>query len=476
MAGPRRQYAGMPLMRDPPDVLAGHELKPHELYRSVAPATDGFVDVAVDARFDVGNRQHYDPFLFRWDGRSDPVPAPSQAQRHRLYWMRRGTARGPPVVLLHGVPTSSLQNVPLMDRLAPFCDVVNYDMLAMGRSSAPLNGVAYTWAMDAFMLLAAVDAWFAGNPHYRTNGGRFFLVADDWGGGIAATFATLFPSRLTQLTLIDPIAFDGYEVPEIGAIGRAAVLLATPADRQAIMGKLGGDAAQATQAQRIAALEALWRAPKVVGADFQQAMGAFDETVAQIMKTMVAQPRVFNAYNLRDLLRPYKDIASYYGAGVGPSVVRGLDFAGIAALALRAANLNPDLLLPYHPTANPYGLSFERVDQWGGASEATADFPVQILWGAEDNMMPPAQRHRYAAAWGNVASVRTELVPQAGHFAAVDQPDWVAEQILDFVRQTYGTGGPNGLADVFQGYVTTLQKGDGAAFRDQWRRYYDLPE
>jgi len=59
-------------------------------------------------------------------------------------------------------------------------------------------------------------------------GRKFIFVADDWGGGIASTYAAAHNDRLDGFILLDPIAFDGYPVNEIQAIGRGSLIPNTP--------------------------------------------------------------------------------------------------------------------------------------------------------------------------------------------------------------------------------------------------------
>ena len=46
------------------------------------------------------------------------------------------------------------------------------------------------------------------------------VAGDDWGGGIALTFAALYPKRTDLLITIDPVAYHQWPVAEIEAIGR----------------------------------------------------------------------------------------------------------------------------------------------------------------------------------------------------------------------------------------------------------------
>jgi len=83
---------------------------------------------------------------------------------------------------------------------------------------------------------------------------------NDWGGGILSHYASRYDdSRLLGIIYVDPIAFDGYPVNEIQAIGRAADL---PDDK------------------------------------FEMLMGSADQNFTQILKTMVHDPSKFNQYNL----------------------------------------------------------------------------------------------------------------------------------------------------------------------------------
>lgn len=70
------------------------------------------------------------------------------------------------------------------------------------------------------------------------------------------------------------------------------------------------------------------------------------------------------------------------------------------------------------------------------------------MWGEQDTMMPAAQRHRFANVLGT-EDVQNTLIPDTGHFAHTDQPEKVAEIIIDFVRRVAGRAR---LSDIFLGY------------------------
>lgn len=50
------------------------------------------------------------------------------------------------------------------------------------------------------------------------------ICGDDWGGGIALTFAALYPERTELLISIDPVCYDVWPVPELEAVGRAYLI------------------------------------------------------------------------------------------------------------------------------------------------------------------------------------------------------------------------------------------------------------
>lgn len=321
-------------------------------------------------------------------------------------------SRGPLVLFLHGVPTNRKQWFPVQRRISRFCRTISIDMLGMGESDKPRNYgktendneenalfLPWDWPNDAYYINDLMKSMFKNE--------KFFFVADDWGGGIATSYADYFSDRLLGLCLLDPIAFDGYPVSEIQAIGRASMI---EDDEQ-----------------------------------FQQAMGAFDQTLVQIYKTMVYDSSVYNQYNLRDIKGTYIDTDyERNGEDYANSLSLRLNFHAIRVLSDRAAILSPILLLPYSEKKNPKGVKYSRITT-----------PVLIMWGKQDNMMPENQRYRFKWAMYNT-TVHLQSIHQAGHFAATDKPNEVAEGILNFIMNT---SGKNSLADVFIGF-DGIWKGD----------------
>ena len=329
--------------------------------------------------------------------------------------------KGPVVLMLHGVPSNRKLYYPLQRRMSPFCRTICIDMLGMGESSKPqmygdkvnktlLNkhnlvpgkGAAqgtkpWDWINDCFYIKELMNSLFSNE--------KFVFIADDWGSGINSHFAARYNNLLLAFIQIDPIAFDGYPVSEIQAIGRASVIKDND--------------------------------------QFKMAMGGIDQTMVQIFKTMVHNPdTVWNQYSLRAIKGTYID--TDYDRTGADSLTLSLKFDAIRVLTDRSAILAPDLLLPYHKTKNPKGVDFSKIT-----------VPSLILWGSYDSMMPWAQLYRFKYALEN-SRVQIESIPDAGHFAATDQPDYVVESILNFLHRELGK---DVLADIFLG-LTGIWKGD----------------
>ncbi len=338
---------------------------------------------------------------------------------------------GPLVLFLHGVPTNRMQWEDIQRHVGRFCETIAIDMLGMGESTQPRmygkktdpsDNDRWYWKHDVDYIEALIQHEYPGR--------KFFFVADDWGGGIASSYAAEHNDRLEGFILLDPIAFDGYPVNEIQAIGRGSLIPNTPE----------GDEV------------------------FAMAFAAFDQTLVQIYKTMVYDPNVYNQYNLRSITFPYVDV-DYERNGMGDGVTDvakattiRLKLHAIRVLADRAAILSPALLLPFHPEENPEGVRYENIT-----------VPSLIMWGEYDNMMPAAQTQRFANVLGT-DDVQLTLVPRAGHFAGTDQPRYVGDTIVNFVRRVKGRAA---LADVNLGNEG-IWKGDEAQLIEDLRALHGI--
>jgi pimeloyl-ACP methyl ester carboxylesterase len=108
---------------------------------------------------------------------------------------------GPPVLLLHGLPTSAQLWRKVIARLAPAHRCIAPDLLGFGESEGPSTS-DLTHAGHAARALALLDALGVT--------GEFALVGHDWGGVIAQTLAARAPERIASLVLVDSPAA-GYD-------------------------------------------------------------------------------------------------------------------------------------------------------------------------------------------------------------------------------------------------------------------------
>ena len=109
---------------------------------------------------------------------------------------------GTPVVLLHGIPTWSYLRTPVLGRLTRVARVLAPD----------LPGFGFSDKRDRFDRSIArqaelIDAWMD-----RIGLESAVIVAHDIGGGVALRLATLFPSRVRKLCLINTVSYDSWPI------------------------------------------------------------------------------------------------------------------------------------------------------------------------------------------------------------------------------------------------------------------------
>ncbi|BBK31290.1 pimeloyl-ACP methyl ester carboxylesterase [Stella humosa] len=99
---------------------------------------------------------------------------------------------GPPVVLLHGWPSTWYEWRHVIDRLAPHHRVIAPDLRGLGDSSRPADGYdKRTVAADVWELVEHLGL------------GRFHLVGHDWGGPTAFALAAAHPEAIRTLSIVD---------------------------------------------------------------------------------------------------------------------------------------------------------------------------------------------------------------------------------------------------------------------------------
>ena len=114
-----------------------------------------------------------------------------------MAWYESGS--GHPVICLHGNPSWSILYRPLFEGLGDGFRVISVDQLGCGQSGTPNED--YGWG------LADRIADFGAFIDHVAHGQKVSLVAHDWGGMIATSWAVRNPDRVATLTLMNTAAF-----------------------------------------------------------------------------------------------------------------------------------------------------------------------------------------------------------------------------------------------------------------------------
>jgi pimeloyl-ACP methyl ester carboxylesterase len=127
--------------------------------------------------------------------------------KHWLAMTRSG--RGPSVVLLHGIPTSSfLWRYVRPHLLTAGYSVITLDLLGYGASDQPADTDLGIEAQASHVAKAlSFIGWRNGT-----------IVGHDIGGGVAQIFAMRKPACVNALVLVDTIAYDSFPEPGIARL------------------------------------------------------------------------------------------------------------------------------------------------------------------------------------------------------------------------------------------------------------------
>ena len=121
---------------------------------------------------------------------------------HRIAYRELG--QGDPVVLIHGIPTSSLLWRDVMPSLAEKHRVIAPDMLNYGDSEKPADANVSIEAQSR-IVVGLMQGLGLGSAD---------VVSHDIGGGVAQIMAVNYPERVRKLVLIDSVCFDSWPIPE----------------------------------------------------------------------------------------------------------------------------------------------------------------------------------------------------------------------------------------------------------------------
>lgn len=116
---------------------------------------------------------------------------------HRLAWYEQG--QGQPVLCLHGNPSWSVLFRPLFSGLSDRFRVLSLDQAGCGQSGPPQPD--FSWDLTA--RITDFDGWI----QQVCPTGPVVLVAHDWGGMIATSWAVDHPDRVAAMVLMNTAAF-----------------------------------------------------------------------------------------------------------------------------------------------------------------------------------------------------------------------------------------------------------------------------
>lgn len=150
-------------------------------------------------------------------GEAPIAPAPIARSKGRIRtfagdiaYLRRG--QGPPLFLIHGIPTSSYLWHEVIDQLALNFDVVAPDLVGYGDSDKRLDA-DLSIAAQARYMVAVMESL---GIHQAAVAGH------DIGGGVAQLMAVDEPDRVARLILIDSVVDNNWPIPDIARLKEPA--------------------------------------------------------------------------------------------------------------------------------------------------------------------------------------------------------------------------------------------------------------
>jgi len=128
----------------------------------------------------------------------------------RIHYLEAG--EGPALLLVHGWPTSAQLWRNIIPSLAPMRRVIAIDLPGFGRSTKALQS-AYTFryfasVMDGFLAALGID--------------KVGLAVHDLGGPVALYWAVKNPERVTELAVLNTLAYPGKPTWAVAAFVAAA--------------------------------------------------------------------------------------------------------------------------------------------------------------------------------------------------------------------------------------------------------------
>ena len=350
----------------------------------------------------------------------------------------------PYILAIPGVPMNAWLKLDIMRQLGKGAFIVAVSMLGMGDSDMPHDygkeefpyalpiktsldqdnfNRAWDWEHDVDYMHLLMKRHLV--RKYDLDPDKKWVVqADDWGAGILMRYAchAEYSKQLGLGIFVNPIFLDGYFVIEIGTIGKLSLVW-----------KMNPDA-------------------------FLQAAISLPSTMLGIEKYMVLKRWKMNQYTEERNLGTYQD--TNYQKGRTAAFMPANNW-NLVVLADRSSRLAPRQLQPFDGNPKDSAVYFIRGNPWG-CKTWQAIAPLEIIWGMQDQMMPPAQGWRGTYAFPN-SRVNFTPIDGADHFSEMDQPDKIVRAMWNAMQRELGKSNVpiflgNGTDVVFKGDEEELIK------------------
>ena len=132
-----------------------------------------------------------------------------------IAYLEAGGPASPPVLFVHGIPTSSYLWRHVMRFMAPDFHCLAPDLMGLGDTEVDPARTAFHMEAQAEMLASFMSA--LGHE-------TFALVCHDQGGAAAQLLAARMPERITCFAITDCVCYDNWPVPAIARLQRLARL------------------------------------------------------------------------------------------------------------------------------------------------------------------------------------------------------------------------------------------------------------
>jgi len=270
----------------------------------------------------------------------------------RMAYVDEGPRQGSPILLVHGMPTSSWLYRRVVPRLTTHgLRVIAPDLLGFGASDKPDDLMEYAIHKQAARLLALMR-------HLGLS--RWTQVCHDMGGPWTWEILDLEPERIERLVILNTTAYRGPRPPlSVRMMG----------------GPLGAPALWAMGHHALG--------PALVGSFF---------------KSFVAHPEDLSRAAIEGYWRPFREGTT------------------------RA----------FRQFAKSFDHTFAQSDRYRAALRR-ADMPAMIIWGQRDPILSHAELPARFARDLRIPPERISILADASHFLQEDQPDAIAQRIVEFV-------------------------------------------